>query len=234
MVEGLQGSPKEGNKAAQKGVADIIFCIDITGSMKPCIDGLIENLKKFIDTLEGTANNDVEVEDWRAKVYYFGDLDEDPEEYSWNDDNDWVDEPEKLKDQLENLKPIVDKKLGGDEPESSFDAIYMATTQGFDKSFTDRTRCLAVFTDAPPKKIKKIPIKGEEIKILADKINNEHVKLFLYSIEDEEYSILSTKVNGMYYEPIEKKNKYSGLENADFEKLVEILGKTISEVSITS
>ncbi|HVF82747.1 MAG TPA: vWA domain-containing protein, partial [Sphingomicrobium sp.] len=52
-----------------KGVADIVFVVDISGSMAPCIDALRQNIETFVGSLSsGDANNAAPVKDWRAKV----------------------------------------------------------------------------------------------------------------------------------------------------------------------
>ena len=52
-----------------KGVVDIVFLLDVTGSMQPCIDALKNNIATFIDALTTKApNNDNPVKHWRAKA----------------------------------------------------------------------------------------------------------------------------------------------------------------------
>lgn len=46
-----------------KGVADILFCIDFSGSMTPCIEGVKSNINAFISSLE-TSNPNMVV-DWQ-------------------------------------------------------------------------------------------------------------------------------------------------------------------------
>src|SRR5258708_10316211 len=51
-----------------RGVADIVFLIDATGSMEPCIESLKANIGTFIDSLvTGGTNAPSPVKDWRAK-----------------------------------------------------------------------------------------------------------------------------------------------------------------------
>src|SRR5688500_16258060 len=62
-------------RAKTKGVADIVFVVDVSGSMKPCIDALRVNIEAFIDSLgKGEGNNNPPVKDWRAKVVGFRDV----------------------------------------------------------------------------------------------------------------------------------------------------------------
>jgi hypothetical protein len=47
-----------------KGVADIVFCIDYSGSMSDCIEGVKNHVDTFVKTLEGGLNADVVI-DWQ-------------------------------------------------------------------------------------------------------------------------------------------------------------------------
>jgi hypothetical protein len=40
-----------------KGVVDVVFCLDASGSMAPCIDAVRKNLDAFLDALAGNANH---------------------------------------------------------------------------------------------------------------------------------------------------------------------------------
>ena len=52
-----------------KGVADLVFLVDVSGSMASCIDALRGNIEAFINSLShGDANNAAPVRDWRGKV----------------------------------------------------------------------------------------------------------------------------------------------------------------------
>ena len=51
-----------------KGIADIVFLLDATGSMGPCINAVKSNIKTFVQTLTTpTPNGGAVVKDWRAK-----------------------------------------------------------------------------------------------------------------------------------------------------------------------
>ncbi len=110
-----------------KGVVDMVFLIDATGSMSPCIDALKENIGLFIDFLTGTkrAGNDISpVKDWRAKVFGFRDVEADGEAAFV--DNPFVADAAALKAQLAALNADG----GGDEPESLLDALYRVANMG--------------------------------------------------------------------------------------------------------
>ena len=59
-------------RSKTKGVADIVFVVDVSGSMAPCIDALRRNIEIFIDSLShDDPNNAAPVKDWRGKVPRF-------------------------------------------------------------------------------------------------------------------------------------------------------------------
>lgn len=62
-------------RAKTKGVADLVFLVDVSGTMATCIDALRKNIEAFIDSLShGDANNAAPVKDWRAKVVGYRDI----------------------------------------------------------------------------------------------------------------------------------------------------------------
>ena len=109
-------------KAKTKGVADIVFMLDITGSMAPCIDALRANIETFIDSLsKGEANNAPPIRDWRAKVVGYRDVEAAQSEgIPWFVDAPFVRDAGELKAQLSQLRA----EGGGDEPESLLDALF--------------------------------------------------------------------------------------------------------------
>lgn len=107
-----------------KGVVDIVFLIDTTGSMKPCIDALKRNIATFVDTLTNRdAQNPSPVKDWRARVVGYRDVKYDAQPFV---DNPFVRDAAALRRQLDGLEATG----GEDEPESLLDAIYKVATIG--------------------------------------------------------------------------------------------------------
>lgn len=142
--------------AGTGGVVDIVFLIDCTGSMSPCISALKDNVRAFIDTLTTRdANNSCPVRDWRAKVVGYRDLIADGPG-RWLSDHQFVRDAGALKDQLATL----DAEGGGDEPESLLDALFVvASMEQGDRAAQspdpskwrhrrDAARVVVVFTDA--------------------------------------------------------------------------------------
>ena len=63
------------NKPRVKGVADILFLLDATGSMQPNIDAVKKNIGAFLDTLSAPADDNAAppLKDWRASVWAYRD-----------------------------------------------------------------------------------------------------------------------------------------------------------------
>jgi hypothetical protein len=108
-----------------KGVVDIVFVMDVTGSMEPSIKDLASNVAMFIDSLtHADPNGGAPVKDWRAKIFGFRDVtNTDAAAFV---DNPFVRDAKSLRTQLDALKA----EGGGDEPESALDALYKVATMG--------------------------------------------------------------------------------------------------------
>lgn len=112
-------------QAKAKGVVDIVFVIDVTGSMDPSIKDLASNVALFIDSLTNAdPNGGSPIKDWRAKVFGFRDVND--SDASAFVDNAFVRDSSALRMQLDALKA----EGGGDEPESALDALYRVATMG--------------------------------------------------------------------------------------------------------
>ena len=144
-----------------KGVADIVFLIDVTGSMQPCIDALKNNSGVFVETMVNDPQSPIK--DWRAKAVGFRDVETDAEYF--------VDNPFVSKD-VAGFKAqlaALNAEGGGDEPESLLDALYKVATMGqTDKGSqsadptkwryrSSAARVVVVFSDAPFKETMAIP-----------------------------------------------------------------------------
>ena len=168
-----------------KGVVDIVFLMDATGSMGNCIDKLKENVMQFFRSLtEIDPENQTipPVKDWRAKVVGFRDVDVDGSR--WLEDNAFTRDVAEIKRQLGALQA----KGGGDEPESLLDAIYKIadapkSPRGLEEadSWRDRhdaARAIVAFTDATFKPRMTAPgIAGGDIKSLRNLCIQERILL---------------------------------------------------------
>ena len=200
-----------------KGVADIVFMIDVSGSMEPCIDALRMNIEAFAESLSrGDANNAAPVKDWRAKVVGYRDLDSaGGEGIPWIVDNPFVRDVAALKAQLAGLRAMG----GADEPESLLDALFkVATMEAVPKGSqtvdpnkwryrSDAARVVIVFTDASFKETMGIPeAKGGSLQDVANVVMANRIILSLFAPNFEGYDRLS-QIDKSEWEVVE----YEGL-----------------------
>jgi len=189
-------------RAKTKGVADLVFVVDVSGSMATCIDALRTNIETFVDSLsQGDANNAAPVKDWRGKVVGYRDIESaEADGLPWIVDNPFVRDAGALKAQLAALQAVG----GGDEPESLLDALYkVASMEAMPKGSqsedpskwryrSDAARVVIVFTDASFKETMGIAeAKGGSLQDVANMIMANRVILSLFAPNFEGYDRLS-------------------------------------------
>jgi hypothetical protein len=202
VADPAQAAPLPQTRAKTKGVADIVFLIDVTGSMATCIDALRTNIEAFIDTLSrGDANNAAPVRDWRAKVVGYRDIESSESDgLPWIVDNAFVRDAGALRSQLATLQAAG----GGDEPESLLDALFtVASMEAVPKGSqsedagkwryrSDAARVVIVFTDASFKETLLVPeAKGGSLQDVANVIMANRIILSLFAPNFEGYDRLS-------------------------------------------
>jgi hypothetical protein len=202
VAEPAREAPAPMARAKTKGVADIVFVVDVTGSMAPCIDALRKNIEQFIDSLShGDGNNVAPVRDWRGKVVGYRDIESaESEGLQWLEDNPFVRDVGALKAQLAALKA----EGGGDEPESLLDTLYKVASmpaipkgsQGEDplkwRYRSDAARVVIVFTDASFKETMSLPeAKGGSLQDVANVVMANRIILSLFAPNFEGYDRLS-------------------------------------------
>lgn len=218
-----------------KGIVDVMFLIDVSGSMGPAIDKLTESIGVFVENIDENY-----VKEARIKIGSFSDLEVDPSHLAMNLNRPFRDKKEisDIREDLKECRNIVSMGLGGDEPESSLDAIYLAI-DNFKDDWNKRRRAVVLFTDAHSKPLndKTIPSLNQEDKfaILTQKIMENHIDLFIYGPFDRNFSNLSNEVpQRVIYEAINKDGSapVEALRNLDFSRVLAMLGKTVSQPSV--
>jgi hypothetical protein len=209
--------PAPAPRARTKGVADIVFLVDVSGSMQPCLDALVRNIEVFVDSLShGDANNAAPVKDWRGKVVGYRDFDSaEGEGLPWIEDHPFVRDAVALKAQLATLRA----QGGGDEPESLLDALYtVAAMEAAPKGAqsedarkwryrSDAARVVVVFTDASFKETLQIPqARGGSLQDVANVVMANRIILSLFAPNFEGYDRLS-QIDKSEWEVVE----YEGL-----------------------
>ena len=227
-----------------KGIADIVFLLDATGSMGPCINAVKQNIKTFVQTFTTpTPNGGTVVKSWRAKVVGYRDLD-------YTDvpamvDNPFVNSVQELEGQLDALNADG----GGDEPETLLEALYMLANMpstGPDEPLRPEAwrhvnagrRFVIVFTDAPFKEPLRIP-KDATLDTVILSLMTARIVLHMFAPAtlsrfgtlEEVDKALWHKVPVGAGENAQKALEDYTADQSKFEKIIQLLAKTMTQQS---
>ncbi|MBI5409174.1 MAG: VWA domain-containing protein [Nitrospirae bacterium] len=200
MEQTIRQKPKQ---QKIKGVADIVFCVDASGSMSPCIDGLKDHIASFLEGI--SSNKNLESVDWRL-----GFLAHDSETFYVkefvNDINDFK----------TALKGVT---TGGDEftlPALDWcvDFPWRENSQRVVVLFTDET----LETGADPGR------QRSRLRELTEKIMGLRVMVYFVGPDCPEYKSIAD-LPRCYFNPVDA---HSGFFKTGFEKVLERIGKTLS------
>jgi hypothetical protein len=126
---------------------DIVFCIDVTGSMNPVLDAVKTNALKFYDDVQSNlTDKGKHVDELRVRVVAFRD-------FSVSPDNALV---ESAFFSLPAERTFFDQFVnalvaegGGDAPESGLEAVALAITSPWTSRGDRRRQVIVVWTDQP-------------------------------------------------------------------------------------
>jgi len=227
-------------KEKVKGTADIVFLVDSTGSMGPCIEAVKTKIGRFMDMLKvGDANNAPKIKHWRARVVGYRDAVEDPPE-EWYVDNPFVENIDDLKGQANALEA----KGGGEEAESLIDALKKLSEMEelpkgaaapFDQHrwryYSEAHRIIIIFTDASYKEPAADGATFDDLRLIRD---TKHFKIFGLLPRMDCYEAKFAALPKSEFETLENTEgnwaeSLAKLAESDkFEKILEAIAKTIS------
>lgn len=228
-----------------KGVVDICFLLDATGSMQPCIDAVKNGIRHFINSLTSPeSNGGIRIENWRASICAYRDITYEPRfGKEWLIMHDFTDDVATLDSQLGALVA----EGGGDEPESLLDALYYVVNRGKTEKnapmepgkwryASEAARCVVVLTDASYHP--KMENSGATVQELIPILQQERIRLSLFAPEMPCHYELSC-LDKCTYEAIEvPEGDMKGTQKAvaeyvsnpqNFNKTLELLAKSISQ-----
>jgi hypothetical protein len=221
-----------------KGSVDIVVCLDVTGSMAPCIEKLKTHIGRMVHELErGAAIEEYQrviVSDWRIRILGFRDL-------------RFTQHPAMIEDHpfvttiLDVLAQLADPWLraiggGGDGPESSLDALYRAASRSAWRRKEDAGRYVLLFTDAFPISRLHPSTVGQgpdDLKWLVQTLKYNKVRPILFAPRKHEYEVISEispvlrGASRLFATPVETRKFFSG-SDLEFAGIMELLGNTIS------
>ncbi len=126
---------------------DIVFCIDVTGSMSPILDKVKENALRFYEDVQrNLTEKSKNVDELRVRVIAFRDFKHDGAAAIQESPFFALpDEQAAFADFVGGLTP----EGGGDAPESGLEAVALATSSDWTTSGDRRRQVIVVWTDQP-------------------------------------------------------------------------------------
>jgi von Willebrand factor type A domain len=136
--------------AAPRGLSyavDIVFCIDVTGSMTPIIDQVKSNALRFYDDVQSNLTaKGKNVDQLRVRVIAFRDFAADGA--AALDESPFFTLPDERADFSEFVNGLV-AEGGGDAPESGLEAVALAIDSPWTTTGDRRRQVIVVWTDQP-------------------------------------------------------------------------------------
>jgi len=212
-----------------KSTADIVFCLDASDSMTPCIQGVKESIGKLADTLRFDYTRDWDVRfDFLAHAcgnerFHCRTVKQDVAIL----DALYLDNPILAKrcfteSVLEFKSALAEVATGGDE------ATLPALDIALDFPWRDARECrrtIVLLTDEPVESGVAVAAQRARLPELIEKIHNKRVKLFIVAPESDMFYQLAM-ADGCEYEVVRETG--NGLGDLDFANLMESVGKSVS------
>jgi von Willebrand factor type A domain len=135
---------------AAKGLryaVDIVFCIDVTGSMSPILDQVKTNALRFYDDVQkNLTDKGKNVDELRVRVVAFRDFKADGA--AALQESPFFSLPEEQASFADFVRGLVPEG-GGDAPESGLEAVALAIHSPWTTSGDRRRQVIVVWTDSP-------------------------------------------------------------------------------------
>jgi hypothetical protein len=163
-ASGLEGSEDPGSSDGQSSLAaattapaatspglsyavDIVFCIDVTGSMTPIIDAVKANALRFYDDVQANLTaKGKNVDELRVRVVAFRDFAADGE--AALEESSFFELPAE-QSAFRDFVNVLVAEGGGDAPESGLEAVALAMTSPWTTRGDRRRQVIVVWTDQP-------------------------------------------------------------------------------------
>jgi hypothetical protein len=214
-----------------KGVVDVVFCIDASGSMAPCIDGVRKNLDVFLDALGGDANRAI---DCRLDFLVHSCGEDGGLFRSVSLNKSGVDliaalygqspKPEAFftTDRESVRRALKSVSVYGDE------AMLIALDLALDFPWRPQAGChrvVILLTDEPLEANAVWPAQQAMLDPIIDKVQRLGIKLYLVGPASPGLDTLSEADKCLYQKATQQ---YDGLGSIDFSKVLQQIGKSVS------
>jgi len=182
---------------------DIVFCLDASGSMTPCIEGVKDHIRQFVEGLK--TNPSFTQIDWRLGI-----VAHDSDRFYVLD---FTTDLTRFQEALTQITP------GGDE------FTLPALDWSLDFPWRERVhRVVILFTDEPLETGHDPSRQQSHFDELIQKIQDLRAMVYFVGPSCEEYEHIG-KIARCYFEPIEE---HEDFYQTDFQKVLERIGRTVS------
>jgi hypothetical protein len=215
---------------------DIVFCIDVTGSMTPILDRVKDNALRFYDDVQkNLTDKGKNVDELRVRVIAFRDFKADGA--AALQESPFYALPEEQSGFAEFVRGLV-AEGGGDAPESGLEAVALAVSSPWTTSGDRRRQVIVVWTDSPAQPLEggtvpapygdKIP---KDFSALTDLWENEQGVMGASSkrlIVFAPYGPGWTDISGVWENVVHHPSKAGeGLSEVDYGTIVDSIGNSV-------
>ena len=229
------------NTFGTKRNIDVVFCIDGTGSMAPCIERVKANARRFhVEFVSAMTDLGSEIDSMRVKVIVFRDYHDDGEQAMV--ESPFYELPTDSAD-FEKYLSDVSANGGGDGPENGLEALYYAMKSDFTAAAKDR-QVIVLFTDAEALDLRERASEPGYPAEMVDesgsiemwactaqdasyKLRERNKRLVMFAPDGTKYKALKSKLNRSVFEPV---NMADGLGDIDFKEIIKIIAASASSV----
>lgn len=229
-MRGSREAPRAAPKSRTK--ADIVFCIDATASMKPCLDAVLGGLNVFVDGLQSAATVD-----YRLRLIAYRDRHDltctVPFEVF-----DFASSVDEFKSWLSRIKAECNQQYRG--AESALDAIYIAAHSPWRTDKTHKT--IVLMTDDcshPSLHPTTYPYPDNTVaRVIQDLQELRNSMLFMIAPQCAIYEALERSMKSADRRIVADwvpsgDARYEGLRGVDWPRLMLMLGQTVSAATLT-
>lgn len=214
-----------------KGVVDVVFCLDASGSMAPCIDAVRKNLDAFLDALAGDANRKID-----CRLDFLA--------HSCGEDGELVRSLSLRKSGADLIQALYGQVP---QPTAFFttdrdairrglkeltvygdEAMLIALDLALDFPWRPQAGChrvVVVLTDEPLEANAVWPLQQAKLDAIIDKVQKLGVKLYLVGPNSVGLDTLAEADKCLYQKSTQS---HDGLGSIDFAKVLGQIGKSVS------
>jgi von Willebrand factor type A domain len=225
--------------AATKGLryaVDIVFCIDVTGSMTPILDRVKSNALRFYDDVQkNLTDKGKNVDELRVRVIAFRDFKADGE--AALQESPFFSLPEEQTSFADFVRGLVPEG-GGDAPESGLEAVALAIHSPWTTSGDRRRQVIVVWTDSPAQALDSGTVPGayadripKDFSALTDLWENEQgvmrsssKRLILFAPDGPGW----TDISGVWENVLHHPSKAGeGLSDVDYGTIIDSIANSV-------